>query len=195
MRLFWMAWGFAVLLILVSIGATAWVFAASDQWSTVLRIALRGVSLAVLLAAFIGAFRLALLATASLRFVLAQNLAALIVMELDDLRQAAQEHATALAAGAASEQQELNAWRPVATLQIPRFFGDRHEIRKLLGPATEHTLEQLLTSLQTYNQAVVEAKSAGADRNVVPQLWQEITVVQERLRHAALEVAPFCLAN
>jgi hypothetical protein len=80
-------------------------------------------------------------------------------------------------------------------LRIPRFFGDRDEIRRLLGPATEQTLEQVLVSLQSYNQTVVEVESRTLDRNAVLRLWREIGVVQERLKLAAREVAPFCLAS
>lgn len=197
MRLFWMAWGFAVLLILVSVGGTAWVFASSDSWPDLWRIGSRSLSLIATLAAFVGAFRLALLATASLRFVLAQNLAALIVMELDDLRQAAQERAASLAGQARAEAQQADSdeWQPSEALRIPRFFGDRAEIRKLLGPATEQTLEQVLASLQSYNKTLVEVRAQRADRNAVLRLWQEIGIVQERLKQAAREVAPFCLAN
>jgi hypothetical protein len=197
MRLFWMAWGLAVLLVLVATGGTAWVFAASDQWSALARIGSRAACLVGLLAAFVGAFRLALLATASLRFVLAQNLAALIVMELDDLRQAAQERAAALSGHAGAEAQKTfsDAWQPSETLQIPRFFGNRNEIRKLLGPATEQTLEQVLISLQSYNQTVSDARLRSGDRSTKARLWQEIAVVQERIKQAAREVAPFCLAN
>src|SRR5687767_11068219 len=97
MRLFWMAWSLAVLLVLAAIGLSAWVFAASENWSDLTRIVSRSACGVGLLLAFVGAFRLALLATASLRFVLAQNLAALIVMELDELRQNAEENAIALA--------------------------------------------------------------------------------------------------
>ncbi|NJO33189.1 MAG: hypothetical protein HC869_08615 [Rhodospirillales bacterium] len=197
MRLFWMAWGFAVLLILASVGGTAWVFAVSDGWSDALRIGARGGALVASLAAFVGAFRLALLATASLRFVLAQNLAALIVMELDDLRQAVQERAESLAGQAAEEMPTVPGmtWQSSEALRIPRFFGDREEIRRLLGPATEQTLEQVLLSLQSYNQIVDKMKSQDADRSAALDLWKEIAVVQERLKLAAREVAPFCIAN
>jgi hypothetical protein len=197
MRLFWMAWALAVLLILVSVGGTAWVFAQTDGWAAFPRIGARALSLVASLAAFVGAFRLALLATASLRFVLAQNLAALIVMELDDLRNAAQECADALAQLAATESRQAHAraWRPSGTLRIPRFFGDREEIRKLLGPTTEQTLEELLISLRSYNKAVVEVNSQDGDRNAVLHLWEEIGVLQQWLKRAAQEVAPFCLAN
>ncbi len=192
MRLFWMAWSFAVLLVLMAIGGTAWVFAASEHWSGFTRIAGRTGCLAASLAAFVGAFRLALLATASLRLVLAQNLAALIVMELDDLRRAAQERAALLEGKAAASASNTGTSQ---TLQIPQFFGDRAEIRKLLGPATEHTLEQLLVSLQSYNQAVAEVKVGSGNASAAQRLWQEIKVVQERLKLAVQELAPFGLAT
>jgi hypothetical protein len=196
MRLFWMAWGLAILLVFAAVGGTAWVFTNSEGWPDVVRIGARSLGVAASFAAFIGAFRLALLATASLRFVLAQNLAALIVMELDDLRQSAQERAVALAgqAGAGARSFDPEALQPSETLQIPRFFGERDEIRKLLGPATEQTLEQVLLSLRSYNDTVLEMK-ANADRSAVLRLCEEIGVLQERLKQAAQEVAPFCLAN
>jgi hypothetical protein len=192
-----MAWGFAVLLILVAVGGTAWVFAASNGWPGLMRMGSLFLSLVASLAAFVGAFRLALLATGSLRFVLAQNLAALIVMELDDLREAAQERAASLAGQAGTEAGKTppSAWQSSESLRIPLFFGDRDEIRRLLGPATEQTLEQVLISLQSYNQTVVEVESKAPDRNAVLRLWREIGVVQERLKQAAREVAPFCVAN
>lgn len=196
MRLFWMAWGFAVLLILASVGGTAWVFTVSDGWSDAIRVGARGGALVASLAAFVGAFRLALLATASLRFVLAQNLAALIVMELDDLRQAVQERAEFLAGQAGEEMPAMpGMWQSSESLRIPRFFGDREDIRRLLGPATEQTLEQVLLSLQSYNQTVDKMRSQDADRNAARDLWRDISVIQERLKLAAREVAPFCIAN
>lgn len=196
MRLFWMAWSFAVLLVLIAIGGTAWIFAASEHWPDITRIVSRAACLVGSLAAFVGAFRLALLATSVLRFVLAQNLAALIVMELDDLRQAAAERAESLAEVAGAAQNvHADAWRASEQLQIPRFFGDRKEIRKLLGPATERTLEQLLASLQRYNQAVIDMKTQDLNDSAAHRLWREIAIVQERLKRAAIEVAPFCLAN
>lgn len=196
MRLFWMAWSFAVLLVLIAIGGTAWVFAASEHWPDLSRIVSRSACLVGALAAFVGAFRLALLATSVLRFVLAQNLAALIVMELDDLRQAAQERAWSLSAATGGEHEAAaGAWQASEQLQIPRFFGERNEIRKLLGPATERTLEQLLVSLQSYNEAVAEVRAHNTNDNAAQRLWREIVVVQERLKRAAIDVAPFCLAN
>jgi hypothetical protein len=195
MRLFWMAWGFAVLLILIAIGGTAWIFSVSDQWADFARIGVRVASVIASLAAFVGAFRLALLATASLRLVLAQNLAALIVMELDDLRQAAQERAAVLADADGVGEAPSDVWRSSEALRIPRFFGDRQEIRKLLGPATEQTLERVLESLQSYNQTVKEVRAQSADQSAGTRLWHDIALVQERIKLAAREVAPFCLAN
>jgi hypothetical protein len=168
MRLFWMAWSLAVLLVLAAIGLSAWVFAASENWSDLTRIVSRSACGVGLLLAFVGAFRLAVLATASLRFVLAQNLAALIVMELDELRQNAEENAIALARDsmAHSKGRVRDEW-PVGTLPIPRFFGERNEIRKLLGPATQETLEQLLASLENYNQIVHAVKGQETNENAV----------------------------
>ena len=197
MRLFWMAWGLAVLLVLVAIGGSAWVFVASEDWSDLARIISRSTCIIGLLFAFVGAFRLALLATSSLRFVLAQNLAALIVMELDELRQNAEERAVALAKNELRHVQGKgrDEWQPVRTLPIPRFFGERNEIRKLLGPATQETLEELLASLENYNRIVDAVKSQETNGNAVVILWQGIWAVESRLKQAALEVAPFCLAN
>jgi hypothetical protein len=196
MRLFWMAWSLAVLLVLAAIGLSAWVFAASENWSDLTRIVSRSACGVGLLLAFVGAFRLAVLATASLRFVLAQNLAALIVMELDELRQNAEENAIALARDsmAHSKGRVRDEW-PVGTLPIPRFFGERNEIRKLLGPATQETLEQLLASLENYNQIVHAVKGQETNENAVVLLWQGIWAVESKLKQAAREVAPFCLAN
>lgn len=190
MRLFWMAWSFAVLLVLIAIGGTASIFAVSEHWPDLSRIASRAICLVAALAAFVGAFRLALLATSVLRFVLARNLAAVIAMELDDLRQAAHERAESLTGAPL-----VNVWRASKQLQIPRFFGERREIRKLLGPATERTLEQLLVSLHSYNEAVADAKAHSTSGTAAQRLWSEIAVVQERLRRAAADVAPFRLAS
>ena len=197
MRLFWLAWSLAVLLVLVAVGGSAWVFAASEDWSNLPRIVARATCILGSLLAFVGAFRLALLATASLRFVLAQNLAALIVMELDELRQNAEERAVALAKNELAHSQERGReeWRSIRTLPIPRFFGERKEIRKLLGPATQETLEELLASLENYNQIVDAVRSQEANENAVVVLWQGIWAVESRLKQAAREVAPFCLAN
>lgn len=198
MRLFWMAWSLAVLLVLIAIGGSAWVFVASENWSGLARIVSRSACGVGLLLAFVGAFRLALLGTASLRFVLAQNLAALIVMELDELRHNAQERAVALARDsmARSKGRVRGEWQSVVgPLPIPRFFGERNEIRKLLGPATQETLEQLLASLENYNQIVHAVKDEASDENAVVLLWQGIWAIESKLKQAAREVAPFCLAN
>lgn len=196
MRLFWMAWGLAVLFVLIAIAGSAWVFTASDSWPNVPRIFWRSVCIVGSLLAFVGAFRLAMLATASLRFILSQNLAALIVMELDELRQSTHDRAVELAQkNLTKEIRERGEWRSIGTLPIPSFFGERKEIRKLLGPATQETLEELLASLENYNQIVDAVKSQETNGNAVVILWQAISAVESRLRHAAREVAPFCLAN
>lgn len=196
MRLFWMAWGFAILLVLAAIGLSAWVFGVSENWSGLSRIVSRSACGVGLLLAFVGAFRLALLATASLRFVLSQNLAALIVMELDELRQNTQERAITLAKNELDHTRgEVRELPSIGTLPIPSFFGERKEIRKLLGPATQETLEELLASLETYNQIVHAVKSQETTENAVMLLWQGIFAVESKLKHAAREVAPFCLAN
>src|SRR5262245_18515739 len=191
-----MAWSFAVCLVLVGLGLTAWVFASSGHLPDEMRLIVRGASLAVSLAAFVGAFRLALLATATLRAVLAHNLAHLIVTELNDLRQAAQKQAAALAGEASGEAAGAPAapWPPTDTLLIPRVFGERNEVRRLLGPATEQTLEQLLLSLESYNRTIAEAKrqQSGGSTHL---LWQEISVVQERLKLAARALAPSRFAS
>lgn len=196
MRLFWMAWAFAILLVLIAIGGSAWVFTASDSWSDLPRIFWRSACIVGSLLAFVGAFRLAMLATASLRFILSQNLAALIVMELDELRQRTQDRAIELAKkNLTAEARDRGEWRSIGALPIPRFFGERKEIRKLLGPATQGTLEELLASLQSYNQIVDAVKSQETNGNAVVLLWQAISAVESKLKHAAREVAPFCLAN
>ena len=191
-----MAWSFAVCLVLIGLGLTAGVFALSEHLPAAMQLIVRTTSLVVSLAAFVGAFRLALLATATLRAVLAQNLAALIVMELNDLRQAAQKQAVALAGEAAVEAGDASAasWPPSDALPIPRVLGERKEVRRRLGPATEHSLEQLMVSLESYNRTIAEAKRqrAGGSAHL---LWQEISVVQERLKLAAGELASFRFAN
>jgi hypothetical protein len=181
-----MAWSFAVGLIMVGLGLTAWVFASSGHLPDEMRLVVRGASMVVSLAAFVGAFRLVLLATATLRVILAQNLADLIVTELNGLRQAAQKQAAARAGEASGETAGAPAapWPPTDALPIPRIFGEREEVRRRLGPATEQTLEPLLVSLESYNRTIAEAKRRQADGSA-HLLWQEISVVQERLKLAA----------
>ena len=196
MRLFWIAWSFAICLILVGLGLTAWVFASSEHLPDEMQLIVRAASLVVSLAAFVGSFRLALLATATLRAVLAQNLATLIVAELNDLRQAAQQQAAALA-GETSLQPghaPVTSWPLSGALPVPAVLGESREVRRLLGPATEQTLEQLLISLESYNRMVAEAKQqhAGGSAHL---LWQEVAIVQERLKLAARELAPFHFAS
>jgi hypothetical protein len=65
----------------------------------------------------------------------------------------------------------------------------------LLGPATQETLEQLLASLENYNQIVHAVKGQETNENAVVLLWQGIWAVESKLKQAAREVAPFCLAN
>jgi hypothetical protein len=88
----------------------------------------------------------------------------------------------------------------VSEQRAPRFFGGREEIRKLLGEATEHTLEQVLLSLNSYNDTVVEAKSQsidepGVQRDAVLRLRHHIVEVENRIRQAASAVAPVCKAT
>jgi hypothetical protein len=187
MRLFWMAWGLAVLLIGAAIGGSAWALTASAAWPLLPLTLLRLVCAAAIVIAFVGAFRLAILGTVALKRVLARNLAIVIAMELEDLRASVTECASALA--------ETGSEAPA--LDIPAFLGKREEIRSLLGRATEHTLEQVLVSLQSYNATIqeiergVRAADAEAARQTVSHLRWKIGVVGDHIRQALSALALF----
>jgi hypothetical protein len=187
MRLFWMAWGLAVLLIGAAIGGSAWVLTASAAWPLLPLTLLRLVCAAAIVIAFVGAFRLAILGTVALKRVLARNLAIVIAMELEDLRASVTECASALA--------ETGSEAPA--LDIPAFLGKREEIRSLLGRATEHTLERVLVSLQSYNATIqeiergVRAADAEAARQTVSHLRWKIGVVGDHIRQALSALALF----
>lgn len=200
MRLFWIAWCAAVSLIVVAVTVTAWVLSVTESWPLLPFLVARALCVVIGLVAFVGAFRLALLGTVALRHLLAQNLAIVIAMELDDLRQAMQVRAVALAdGGAAGAEQMLDTklWRSAELQRFPKLLGDRDEVRKLLGKATEHTLEQVLISLRAYHDTVVEAdldgvRGADSMERARRDVWRQIAVVQDRIAQAANAVAPFC---
>lgn len=174
MRAFWMAWGLAVLLLVTGTLGAVWIFGASAEWPVLARVLARIAGVALLLCMFVGAFRSGLLATMSLKQVLAENLAIVIAMELDDLRRAAEHHALAL-------NLEAEPARTPDALAIPRFFGDRDEIRRLLGKATEHTLEEIHASLQSFN----EAARGTSDTESRQRMQGKAAAIQEQVGRAA----------
>lgn len=200
MRLFWFAWGAAISLIVVAVAATAWVLSVSESWSLLPFVIARILCVIIGLMAFVGAFRLALLGTVALRHLLARNLAIVIAMELGDLRQAMQMRAVALADGgvvAAEQVLDTKLWRSAEPQRFPTLLGNRDEVRKLLGKATEHTLEQVLISLRAYHDTVLEADLDGvrgpdSRERARRDVWRQIGVVQDRIAQATNAVAPFC---
>jgi hypothetical protein len=190
MRLFWMAWGLAVLLIGAAIGGSAWVLTASAAWPLLPLTLLRLLCAAAIVVAFVGAFRLALLGTVALKRVLARNLAVVIAMELEDLRASVTECASALG-------DETAPAASARALEIPDFLGKREVIRNLLGRATEHTLEQVLLSLESYNATIqeiergVRAAGAAAAPQTASHLRWKIGVVGDQIRQALSALALF----
>ena len=165
MRAFWMAWGLAVLLLVVGTLGAMWIFGISAAWPAAPRILATIVGVALLLCTLVCAVRAGFLGTMALKQVLAENRAIVIAMELDDLRRAAEQHAQAL--------------------KIPRFFGERDEIRKLLGKATEHTLEEIHASLQSYNDVARAAPADAEGRQMLATLLQgKAAVIQEQVGRA-----------
>lgn len=179
MRLFWIAWGLALLLLAAVVGGGSWLIAAAADGALVLRIG-SWIAAALLLAVgFVGAFRLALLGTIALKHLLARNLAIVIALELEELRAAAHQQAALLAAaGGAGPVVQLAP----SGLRVPRFFGERSELRELLGPATERSLEELLDQLRHFNAA------SGGD---TAALRHELDLVLYRLEGALSALAPF----
>ena len=182
MRLFWIAWGLALLLLAGAVGGGSWLISTAADAALGYRIG-SWVFAALLLAfGFVGAFRLALLGTIALKQLLARNLAIVIALELEELRAAAHQQAALLsAASGAGAMVQLAPSR----LKIPRFFGERSELRELLGPATDRTLEDLLESLRHFNAAT------GGD---TATLRHELDLVLYRLESALRALAPFTLA-
>ncbi len=202
MRLFWIAWSLAVALIVAAVAVVAWLLSFTETWSLLPFVGARALCVFIGLLAFVGAFRLALLGTVALRSLLARNLAIVIAEELDDLRQAMQARAVALAEGpiAVERAADTDLWRLAGAQRYPILLGDRQEIRRLLGKATEHTLEQVLASLRSYNEAVMEADLEGvrgleSRQNARRDLWRKIGVVQDHIVEATRAVSPFCRPN
>jgi hypothetical protein len=173
MRAFWTGWGLAVLLLSAGTFGAVWMFGASRSWPVVPHVLTNVVGIALLLLMVIGAFRSALLGTMALKQLLAENLAIVIAMELDDLRRAAEQRALSLQ----GEATPASTAQGMAALGIPKFFGERDEIRKLLGAATAHTLQEIHVSLQTYNEAARAGALAG--------LGGKAALIQERVSEAA----------
>jgi hypothetical protein len=198
MRLFWTAWGLAFFVIAAAVATVAWLLSISETWQLVPFFLIRALCIIIGLIAFVGAFRLGLMGTVSLRVLLAQNLAIVITMELDDLRLAMQTRAIALGERPVAPDQALDAkdWQLTELQKYPALLGDRAEVRKLLGKATEHALEQILVSLHQYNDAVRDAdldRLQGAEswRSARLNLWHKIRVVQDNIAEAANTVSPF----
>jgi hypothetical protein len=194
MTVFWMAWGLAVLLLGGAIATAAWLLSISES-SSLLPLTLALATCAILvIGAFFGSVRLALLATAALKRVLAQNLAIVIAMELKELRASIKARADSL--GADHSASAATA-APVQAIEIPKFFGKREEIRKLLGRPTERTLQDILAGLQSYNASVQELRSDlqapdhEAGRHTVSSLQWKSRELADQIRQAISALAPF----
>jgi len=182
-RLFWIAWGLALLLLAGVVGGGSWLISAASDSALAFRIGSWVAAVLLLAVGFVGAFRLALLGTIALKHLLARNLAIVIALELEELRAAAHQQAALLsAAGGAGPAVQLAP----SGLKVPRFFGERSEVRELLGPATERMLEDLLDSLRHFNAA------AGSD---TATLRHELDLVLYRLESALRALAPFSRAS
>lgn len=199
MRLFWMAWGMALLLIAGAVAGGVWLISADETWLLSYRVGAWAIEVFILVFAFVGAYRLALLGTLALKHVLAQNLAIMIALELDDLRIEAQRRARVLDPEAASLQTSVQA--AAQEFRIPRFLEDRAELRRLLGPATEQTLEELLRSLQSFNATMHDLGAPRKESDLVARhqtaalLRRELDVILERLERSMRSLAPFNRAS
>lgn len=187
MRAFWMAWGLAVLLIVAGTLGAMGIFAVSAGWTMVPRVLATVFGIALLICALVGAFRSGFLGTMALKQVLAENLAIVIAMELDDLRRAAEQRAMALNEEvAASRAPQGDGHGPLA---VPKFFGERDEIGQLLGKATEHTLEDIYASLQSFNDAA--RVGAFSDAESRQRMRGKAAAIQEQVTQAARLLSPF----
>jgi hypothetical protein len=182
MRLFWMAWGLALLLLAGVVGGGSWLIAVAADAALAYRLGSWAAALLLLAFGFVGAFRLAFLGTLALKHVLARNLAIVIALELEELQALAHQQAALLSA--ASGAGRVVQFVP-SGLRIPRFFGERSELRELLGPATGQTLEYLLESLQHFNAAAGDPVA----------LRHELDLVLYRLESALRALAPFSRAS
>ncbi|MBI2256494.1 MAG: hypothetical protein HYU58_17860 [Proteobacteria bacterium] len=174
---FWVAWVMAVSLLAGGLAGVVMVVSRTGQWQLSDQWVTRGAAIALALFAFYLAFRLALVGTAALQRVLAHNLALLVSFELTELKAEAIERAEILAAGGNSP-----------AFRLPFFREEREDIAKLLGQPTEEALQQLLVSLEAFNNATVTDDRSQAAMHMRTQLAD----VDLQLRRAFSAVDPFC---
>jgi hypothetical protein len=176
---FWAGWAGAVLLLAVALGMAGWLISHASSASVATS---GGIAVMLILA---GALYLARRGTASLKGVLARNLAIVIAIDLEELRRSIG------AGGVEATAANLEARR----LEVPAFFGSRREIRGLLGPVTERTLVDILAGLRAYNEALDNFRqraSAPASLSALPEeLRRQVGHLHDHIRQALSLLAPY----
>jgi hypothetical protein len=178
MRQFWIAWCVAVLLLGAAIVGFGYLFALSESWPHWVKIG--GRAAAGLLAAFAvyDAYRIAARGTAAFQEVLAQNLASIVVAELERLDAAAARRKLALAA-----RDEPGA----LGLSLTSWSFDGEDVRNLLGNPTEEALRDVLASIAAYNR-LIDTLAAG-DTQAETGLARQIEEISLGINRAMASVA------
>jgi 2-keto-3-deoxy-L-rhamnonate aldolase RhmA len=145
MRQFWVAWCIAVLLLGAAVVGFGYLLALSESWSLWAKIGGRVAAGLLAILAVYDAYRIATRGTAALQEVLAQNLASIVVAELERLHAAAAQRKLALAAK--DEPGTLG-------LSFESWSFDGDDVRNLLGNPTEAALRDVLASIAAYNQLI-----------------------------------------
>jgi 4-hydroxy-2-oxoheptanedioate aldolase len=145
MRQFWVAWCVAVLLLGAAVVGFGYLFSLSEAWEPWAKIGARAAAGLLAALAVYDAYRIATRGTAALQEVLAQNLASIVIAELERLHAAAAQRKLALAAK--DEPGTLG-------LRLASWSFDGEDVRNLLGNPTEQALRDVLTSIDAYNRLI-----------------------------------------
>ncbi len=195
MRLIWVPWCFALLSLLLGIGGSVWVLSLSTRWPASVMALTHLACAMVIVFSFVSAFRFSMLGTAALKRILAKNLAIFIAMELRDLRASVAQERGSFAQEPESRSSDISS--NLQPFKIPSCFGDRAKIRTLLGRATEHDLEQLLISLESYNTTIdeiINGANSANERSRAPSakdLQEKISIISDRAHQAIKALATF----
>lgn len=178
MRQFWVAWCVAVLLLGAAVVGFGTLFALSEAWVPWARISGRVAAGLLAVLAVYDAYRIATRGTAALQEVLAQNLASIVIAELERLHAATAQRKLALAAKGTpgSLGLALDCWS---------FDGE--DVRNLLGNPTEAALRDVLASIEAYNRLI--GTLASGDAAAEGGLARQIEEISAGINRAMASVA------
>jgi hypothetical protein len=178
MRQFWVAWCVAVLLLGAAIVGFGYLLALSEGWPYWLKIGSRVAAGLLAMLAVYDAYRIAARGTAAFQEVLAQNLASIVIAELERLDTAAARRKLALTAK--DEPASLG-------LSLSSWSFDGEDVRNLLGDPTEEALRDVLESIEAYNR-LIDTLAAG-DMQAETGLARQIEEISLGVSRAMASVA------